>query len=178
MSAIRVEAQLSQIGEHTLVHLPREASAGLPSRGVTMVEGTLNGAPIKTVLEPDGKKSHWLNVDKGMLKAAGAQVGDRVTLEVESCKDWIEPEVPADLKAALEATPDAYATWLDTTPMARWDWVRWMRATKSAATRAKRIANACDMLSGGKRRVCCFDRAQCTEPAVSKSGVLLDDAIL
>ncbi|WP_417457682.1 YdeI/OmpD-associated family protein [Kordiimonas sp.] len=174
MSTIHVEAQLYSIGEHTLLHLPKEASAALPSRGVTMVEGTLNGAPIKTVLEPDGKKSHWLNVDAHMLKAAGAAVGDMVTLELESSKDWIEPTLPADLKAALEDTPDAYATWLDTTPMARWDWVRWMRATKSEATRAKRIANACDMLSGGKRRVCCFDRAQCTEPAVSKSGVLLD----
>lgn len=177
MPTIRVEAELSQIGEHTFVHLPKEASAGLPSRGVTMIQGTLNGAPIKTVLEPDGKKSHWLSVNQEMLKAAETQPGDRIILEVESSKDWIEPEVPEDLKAALEAAPEAYATWIDTTPMARWDWIRWMRATKSAATRAKRIANACDMLSSGKRRVCCFDRAQCTVPAVSKSGVLLSDAI-
>jgi hypothetical protein len=26
-------------------------------------------------------------------------------------------------------------------------------------TRARRIDNACEMLAGGKRRVCCFDRS-------------------
>ncbi|MDP9520548.1 DUF1905 domain-containing protein [Pseudomonas putida] len=30
-------------------------------------------------------------------------------------------------------------------------------SAKQAQTRAKRIANACDMLASGKKHVCCFD---------------------
>ena len=42
--------------------LPKNASAKLPTRAATTVEGVLNGHPFKAMLEPDGKKSHWLKV--------------------------------------------------------------------------------------------------------------------
>ena len=34
--------------------LPKDASAKLPSRGMTAIEGTLNGFPFQATLEPDG----------------------------------------------------------------------------------------------------------------------------
>jgi hypothetical protein len=49
--------------------------------------------------------------------------------------------------------------WADITPIARRDWIQWITSAKQAQTRARRIGNACDMLAGGKRRVCCFDRS-------------------
>ena len=33
------------------------------------------------------------------------------------------------------------------------------KSAKQAETRARRIRNACEMLAGGKKRVCCFDRS-------------------
>jgi hypothetical protein len=44
-------------------------------------------------------------------------------------------------------------------PAARRDWIFWISTAKQAETRVRRIANACDMLAKGKRRVCCFDRS-------------------
>src|SRR5947207_4872473 len=66
----------------TFLILPKNASAKLPSRGMTPIEGTINGFPFQAALEPDGQKSHWLQRDRTLSKAAGAQAGDRATLEI------------------------------------------------------------------------------------------------
>jgi Domain of unknown function (DUF1905) len=58
MSTIRCEATLFTIGSWTLLRLPKCASAHLPSRGMTMVEGATNGSRFQAPLEPDGKGSH------------------------------------------------------------------------------------------------------------------------
>src|SRR4051812_42177854 len=67
----------------TFFILPKEASAKLPSRGMITVEGTLNGSPFRTSLEPDGQKSHWLKVNRKLSEAAGAEPGDIVTVEIK-----------------------------------------------------------------------------------------------
>jgi hypothetical protein len=143
----------------TFLILPKSASAKLPTRGMTTVEGTVNGAPFRATLEPDGQRSHWLKVTRKMREAAGAAVGDTVALEIMSAGKEPEPGVPADLRKALAAAPKARALWFDITPFARRDWIQWITSAKRSETRAHRIDNACDMLAAGKRRVCCFDRS-------------------
>ncbi len=167
MSTISFEATLSQVNSWTILKLPKTASVKLPSRGLTMVKGTINGTPFQHPLEPDGKGSHWLKVTKG-------QPGDTVKVEMEPIKEWPEPEVPEDLHKALKATPEAYKTWMDITPMARWDWIRWIRSTKNPETRKKRIEVTFSKFKNGKRRPCCFNRTECTIPDVSHKGILLE----
>jgi len=171
MSTIRFEAKLSKIGSLTILRLPKAASEKLPSRGLTLVKGTINGSDFQAALEPDGKGSHWFKLDKAMLKAAGA---DTVKLEVEPSSDWPEPQVPVDLKKALAAAPQTRNLWMDITPLARWDWIRWINATKNKETRKIRIEKTLSKLNSGKRAACCFDRSQCTDPTVSSKGVLLE----
>lgn len=139
------------------VVLPKEVSDLLPRRGRTTVEGRLNGHGFCVTLEPDGQLSHWLRIDQALLAAAGVQGGDEVELALAPVAQEPEPEVPDDLIAALAAAPGACAVWRDTTTIARLDWIHWIVSAKQAKTRAQRIANACDMLAAGKRRVCCFD---------------------
>lgn len=176
MSTIRFKARLSKIGTWTILTLPGSASAKLPSRGMTMVEGTINDFRFRAALEPDGRGSHWFRVGKTMSEAAGADAGGMVTLAIEPVSEWPEPSVPADLKNALAVAPQAYKLWMETTPIARWDWIRWIGATRQPETRRQRIEKACSMLGAGKRRPCCFNRNLCTEPYVSNNGVLLDPA--
>jgi hypothetical protein len=174
MSTIRCKAQLFKIGSLTLLALPKDASAKLPSRGMVMVEGTINGFRMQAALEPDGNRSHWFSVDDTMQKLAGAKAGDTVALEIEPTKQWPEPQLPADLENALAAAPQVRALWTDITPMARWDWIRWIRATGREETRKRRIEVAFSKLLSGSRRPCCFNRTMCTDPSVSKNGVLLE----
>jgi hypothetical protein len=154
--------QSDETGSATLLALPQSASAKLPSRGMTLVEGTLNDFPVRAVLEPDGKGSHWFKVNEAILEAIGKGAGDTVTMVVAPSKEWPEPTVPPDLKSALASDNEAQAQWEDITSMARWDWIRWIGAAKQSETRKRRVENACSMLKAGKRRVCCFDRNQCT----------------
>lgn len=174
MSTIRFKAILFKIGSWTLLSLPTSASSKLPSRGMTMVQGTIDGSPFQAALEPDGKGSHWLRVDKAMREAAGANVGGSVTLAIEPTKVWPEPKLPADLSTALATDRQAAALWIDITPMARWDWLRWIASTGRSETRKRRIEVAFSKLKAGERRPCCFNRTLCTVPSVSKNGVLLE----
>jgi Bacteriocin-protection, YdeI or OmpD-Associated/Domain of unknown function (DUF1905) len=144
----------------TFLTLPKEASAKLPSRGMTSVEGTFNGLAYRGTLEPDGQGGHWLKVDRKLREAAGAEPGDVVSLEIAPVAEEPEPRVPADLRKALAAAhPKARAVWSDITPVARRDWIQWIESAKREATRLKRIESACEMLAKGKRRPCCFDRS-------------------
>ncbi len=139
------------------VMLPMAASEKLPRRGRTSIDGTINGHRFKATLEPDGQRSHWLRVSQALQNAAGVAVGDVVALEIQPVAKEPEPEMPSDLEAALTAVPEAWRVWRDTTPLARLDWIHWVTSAKQPKTRAKRIGDACDMLSSGKRQVCCFD---------------------
>jgi hypothetical protein len=141
------------------VVLPKDVSETLPRRGRTSVEGTINGHSFKATLEPDGQLSHWLKVSKEMRETAGVDVGDVVQLDIAPVEQEPEPVVPPDLLAALADSPEARAVWDDTTTIARLDWIHWITSAKQSKTRAQRIADACDMLAGGKRRVCCFDQS-------------------
>jgi bacteriocin resistance YdeI/OmpD-like protein/uncharacterized protein DUF1905 len=163
---IRFKAKLLRPAESekgdpwTFLILPKNASAKLPSRSVTAIEGTINGCPFQAVLEPDGQKSHWLKVERKLSEAADAEAGDVVTLEIAPAAKEPEPEVPADLRKGLAAAaPEARELWSDITTNARRDWIHWITSAKQAETRTRRIKNACSMLAAGKRRVCCFDRS-------------------
>jgi uncharacterized protein YdeI (YjbR/CyaY-like superfamily) len=100
-----------------------------------------------------------------------------VRVEVEPTKDWPEPDVPADFENALAGAPELSGLWQDITPMARWEWVRWINATKNPETRRRRIEVGISKLRSGKRRPCCFDLAACTDPDLSKNGKLVEEVV-
>ncbi|MGH7777448.1 MAG: DUF1905 domain-containing protein [Candidatus Dormibacterales bacterium] len=172
---IRFAATLYTIDKWTIVRLPEKASARLPSRGQVAVQGRINGHEFKTVLEPDGSRGHWMRVDGKLQQTAAISPGDTARLEIESLKDWPEPDLPRDFMTALAAAPHKIQDlWKDITPMARWEWVRWVNATSNPDTRQRRVEVSISKMTSGKRRPCCFDLAGCTDPYLSKSGRLLD----
>lgn len=176
-AAIRFAAKVSSIDSSTIVRLPKDASARLPSRGQVAVRGSINGHDFQTVLEPDGLRGHWLRVDRQLQQGADVRVGDKVNVVVAAVPDWPEPDVPADLEAALTGAPQKIRDiWSDITPMARWEWVRWVNATANPATRDRRVEVTISKMDSGKRRPCCFDLSSCTDPAVSKNGKLRDES--
>ena len=170
---IRFDATLHTIGKSTLLRLPEKASVKLPSRGQVAVEGTINGHQFQTVLEPDGNFGHWMRIDRKLQESTALSAGDSATLELESVKDWPEPSVPPDLKTALAAAPQKIQDlWKEITPMARWEWVRWVNATQNPDTRRRRVEVSISKMKSGKRRPCCFNLAACTDPNLSKNGRL------
>jgi hypothetical protein len=159
-STIRFSATLLQPpdanGSGSVLTLPANASAELPSRGPTMVEGTIHGFPFRAALEPVGEGCHRLRINDAVRDAAGVGAGDMVTVEITRVGEEPEVRVPMDLLMALAAAPSAQALWEEITPMARREWIRWVISPKQEETRAHRIEVGMDMLAHGKRRPCCF----------------------
>ncbi len=167
--AIRFEGDVVQVGDRRIVRLPTDVSATLPSRGQVAAAGSIDGVETVTVVEPDGEKGHWLDV-------AGAD-GDAVSVDlaVLPTTQWPEPTIPVDLGSALDHSATASARWQAITPMARWEWVRWVAATRNADTRSRRVEVSISKLDAGSSRPCCFDLSSCTDPELARSGRLVAD---
>ena len=174
---IRFDAELHMVDKSTILRLPEQASRRLPSRGQVAVRGTLNGRGFETVLEPDGYAGHWMRIDGKLRRSAALSAGDNVNVELELLKEWPEPSVPRDLEAALaSAPPKIKDLWGHITPMARWEWVRWVNATPNPDTRKRRVEVTISKMKSGKRRPCCFNLAGCTDPELSRGGRLIEPA--
>jgi Domain of unknown function (DUF1905)/Bacteriocin-protection, YdeI or OmpD-Associated len=174
---IRFDATPYTIDKTTVLRLPEKASVKLPSRGQVAVQGTINGHQFQTVLEPDGNFGHWMRIDRKLQERVALSVGDGARLEIEPVKEWPEPSVPRDLGTALAAAPQKIQDlWKEITPMARWEWVRWVNATPNPDTRKRRVEVSISKMKSGKRRPCCFNLAACTDPNLSKNGRLTETA--
>lgn len=170
---VRFQAAASTIDRSLIIRLPAAASKKLPSRGQVAVHGVINGHSFETVLEPDGRFGHWIRVDDELGRAAHVHVGEIATVDVASTRDWPEPKLPRDLEAALAAAPvEIRYLWEDITPMARWEWVRWVNATADRDTRRRRVEVSVAKMKSGKRRPCCFNLSSCTDPQLARNGKL------
>ncbi|MGC9992185.1 MAG: YdeI/OmpD-associated family protein [Candidatus Cybelea sp.] len=137
----------------TLLDVPKVVSGKL--RGMTIVEGIMNGHPFRAPLEPNTSGGHWLHVNKAMLAGAGADAGDTVKLAILGPEP--EPTVPGDLRKALNASYQAKTLWTTLTSDGRRIWIRWIESAKKPETRARRVTRTVDQLSSGKRRPCCVN---------------------
>lgn len=171
--SIFFESVLSKIESRNIIKIPLNSSKQLPSRGMVMIQGTINGFAFIVPAEPDGKGSHWFELSEELCKETGILPGQPLSFTVESLGEWIEPDVPADIMDAI-LNAGLLVQWNSLTVKARWEWIRWIRSTKNPKTRQNRIEVACSKLLKNDRRPCCFDTTRCTVPELSKSGVLLD----
>jgi len=166
------DALLIEIGTYKVVNLPLASSEKLPSRGMVMISGTMNGVPFQSPLEPDGKGSHWFAVSDKQMNDAATMIGQILSLTIEPVTVWPEPELPQDLMDSISQA-GLLSQWNKVSVKAKWEWLRWIRSTSNPETREKRILVTCSKLSKGDKRPCCFDTSRCTVPEVSKSGVLI-----
>lgn len=65
-------------------------------------------------------------------------------------------EMPTDLLTALISIPAVKILWDNLTPLARNEWICWITSAKKPETRQHRVKRACNDLSAGKRRPCCW----------------------
>ncbi len=168
-----VQTQLEMINGVLLLRLSGEISSALPSRGMVMTEGLVNGLPFVAPAEPDGRGGHFIIMTAEQAAIAALQPGHQASLSLGPAKIWPEPDLPADFLEAL-TLGGLMGRWQACTVRGRWEWLRWLRVTESQETRQKRILVACDKLRKGEKRPCCFNAAACTVMKVCKTGALMD----
>ena len=174
---IKFDVVLQTIAEWTILQVPESESIKLSSRGQLSTDITIRNHTFQVVLEPDGRWSHWCKVTPEMQSIIGVKPGDTAAITITQRSDWPEPIIPKDFAAALSGAPDTIKSmWHDITPMARWEWVRWVNATREQSTRDRRVEVSIAKMKSGKRRPCCFNLAACTDPDLSRSGRLIESA--
>ncbi|MDN5806114.1 MAG: YdeI/OmpD-associated family protein [Brevibacterium sp.] len=172
-ATIEFSTRLEVINGRPILRLPADASAELPSRGQVAASTRANGVDFTTVVEPDGMRGHWINLSEDQVRQLQTEDAKTMYVALTPTKDWPETSIPDDFGVALDNAPELAEVWAGLTPMARWEWVRWIQATKNAETRARRVEVAISKLESGKRRPCCFDLSSCTDPELAKNGKLL-----
>ena len=94
-------------------------------------------------------------------------------------EDWLELKVPRDLQAALAAAPDRIQElWKDITPLARWEWVRWLNATRNP--RHAPVPRRSQHLEDAEREAptVLFQPGRVHRPDLSKNGKLDRSAMI
>ena len=99
---------------------------------------SLDDLPSRATLEDLTRKAMKL-VDEGVKPVRNKTVKAPFT-------------VPQDLRAAIDGTPAAAATWDAFSPSCQREYVEWVTEAKRDETRAKRLAQTIEWLAAGKRR--------------------------
>jgi len=130
----------------TWLALPPQASRSLRTRGRVPVRGTLNRAPFRTTLFPDGKGGHLMVVNRKLQKAAAAGPGDFVMVEMEIDTEPRVVEMPIEMSCALDLDAEAKKAFEAQPPGRRREIAKWVGEPKTAAARSRRAETICERL--------------------------------
>lgn len=117
----------------------RKSKAGKRPNKYIPVIARVNGQAARTTLVPAGAGHYRMQFNAVLRKAARADVGEVVRIELSLDRDSREHAVPADLRAALNRHPKAKRAFEEMPPGLRRQLLKWMDSAKGEATRMRRI---------------------------------------
>jgi len=110
------------------------------------VVAIVNGRTSRTTLVPAGDGRYRLQINTALRKAAHADVGDVVSVELRLDLESRDLPVPADLHAALREHPKARKAFETLATGHRRQFIKWFDSAKAPETRARRVTRAMDIL--------------------------------
>jgi len=120
-------------------------SRSAPPKYIPVV-ALVNGRRARTTLFPAGGGRFRMRINAALRKAARADAGDLVGVELRLDRESRELRVPPDLRAGLKPHPKAWKTFQALPPGYRRQIVLWFDSAKSPAARGRRLARAIDIL--------------------------------
>jgi hypothetical protein len=133
-------------GGGAYVRLPDDAGAVFGTRARFPVRVTFNGVPYTGSTMPMGDGTFCVGILKSIRATAGVDVGDTVAVVVERDTGERVVDVPAELAAALAASPEAAARFQDLSFTHRREHARYVAEAKKAETRQQRAARTVERL--------------------------------
>jgi hypothetical protein len=110
------------------------------------VVAIVGGKGTRTTLLPAGGGRYRMQINTAQRKAARADVGDLVSVELRLDLASRTIPLPADLQQALAVHPKARKAFEEMPPGHRRQFVIWFNSAKSAAARSRRMDRAIDHL--------------------------------
>jgi bacteriocin resistance YdeI/OmpD-like protein/uncharacterized protein DUF1905 len=152
MGTVKLEGELVARGPAAAFILDDEqvAAVGEGAKRFPVV-ATVNGYTWRTsVARMRGEFMVGLN--REVREGAGVQAGDTVTLELALDTQPRTVDVPPALAEALDADPEARASFEGMAFTHRKEFARWIDEAKREETRARRVAQAVEMIRAGRTR--------------------------
>ena len=152
MGAIKVRGELVARGPAAAFILEDEqvATVGEGAKRFPVV-AIVNGYTWRTsVARMRGE--FMVGLSREVREGAGAQAGDTVTLELALDTEPRTVDVPPALAEALESDPEAKAAFEGMAFTHRKEYARWIEEAKREETRARRVAQALEMIRTGRTR--------------------------
>lgn len=115
------------------------------------VVATVDGYTWRTSVARMGGE-FLLGLNREVRTGAGVEAGDEVDVELTLDTEPREVEVPPELAAALARDPAADAAYERLSFTHRKEYARWVAEAKRDETRARRVAQAVEMLREGRTR--------------------------
>jgi hypothetical protein len=110
------------------------------------VVAIVNGCSARVTMMPAGGGRHRIQLNTALRKAARADVGDVVRVELRLDRASREEPVPADLRLALKQNPAARRAFDEFTTGHRRHFIKWFDSAKGTDTRIRRLGRAMDFL--------------------------------
>ena len=110
------------------------------------VVAIVNGRAARVTLTPAGAGRYRIQINTALRKAARADVGDVVSVELRLDLASRELPVPADLRAALKEHPKARQAFAKLPAGHRRHFIKWFDSAKGTETRIRRLGRAIDFL--------------------------------
>jgi len=110
------------------------------------VVAIVNGRSARATLVPSGGGRYRLQINTVLRKAAQADAGDVVSVELRVDRASRSIPVPFDLRAGLKDHPKAWKAFLALAPGNRRHFIQWFDCAKAPETRRRRLERAIDVL--------------------------------
>lgn len=140
-------------GAWTYLQIPFNVETEFGSKARVPVAGTLNGAPFRSSLMPEGDGTHSMVVSKDLQAGAKARAGDRVTVAIHVDTAERIVTVPAELQQALGADAKAAAVFAELAYSHKKEYADWIGGAKRPETKAARVAKTIELLKSGAKRL-------------------------
>lgn len=128
-----------QDGNNTGIEVPADVVAALGAGKRPPVVVNVSGFEYRSTVAPMGGR-YLLPFSAARRQESGIKGGDAIDVELTLDTAPRTVEVPADLRAALDASPTAAAAWAKLSNSTRKAQVDSVQGAKAAETRARRIA--------------------------------------
>ena len=110
------------------------------------VVAIVNGCSARVTLMPAGGGRYRIQLNTALRKAARADGGGVVRVELQLDRASREERVPADLRLALKENPAARRAFDELTTGHRRHFIKWFDSAKGPDTRIRRLGQAIDHL--------------------------------
>jgi Bacteriocin-protection, YdeI or OmpD-Associated/Domain of unknown function (DUF1905) len=139
VDTVKFSTTMLQDGNNTGIEVPADVIAALDAGKRPPVVVNVNGYEYRSTVAPMGGK-YLLPFSAERRSELGINGGDAIDVELTLDTAPRTVEVPADLRAALDASPTAAAAWEKLAYTHKKEHARSVLDAKKAETRSRRIA--------------------------------------